>query len=302
MNRKGINRSFILFACGVVMFFSCKSDRTGRSAKEFNDNETGEIVERIEEIKKVYNLCPSPAEMLSIIDVAEMQFKTDLLNQTVNADKYLDTRSLTVNLGIYATDLAYSALFGRHEETINYLEAVQDIADKVRVSGTINEKLVERAKNNINNIDSLSDISNEAFINMIFFCEKNDRPGTVMLISTGAFIESLYLAASMIEVYDTKSYMIQHLADQKYAIDNLMSFAASEAAVPSVNDAIELLKPLVEIFDQIQDASGSTTVKKEESGKLVVGGKSKTNLSESNFIRLKETVSKIRNDITSNRI
>jgi len=302
MNRKGINSTYFLLACGVLMFFSCKSDRTGRSAKEFNDNETGEIVERIEVIKKVFNLCPSPAEMLSIIDVKEMQFKTDLLNQTGNADKYLDTRSLTVNLGIYSTDLAYATLFGRHEETINYLEVVQDIADKIRVTGTINEKLIERAKNNINYIDSLFNISNEAFINMIFFCEKNDRPGSVILITTGAFIESLYIAANMIEVYDAENYMVQHLADQKYAIDNLMAFAENEADVPNVNDAIELLKPLVVIFDQIQDAIGSTTVKKEGSGKLVVRGKSKTNLSESDFIRLKETVSKIRNDIISNNI
>ncbi len=284
------------------MFFSCKSDRTGRTAEKFNDTETGEIVEKITEIKKVYNLCPSPAEMLSIIDVAEMQFKTDLLNQTGNAEKYFDSRTLTVNLGIYATDLAYSALFGRHEETIDYLEVVSDIADKVRVTGTINEGLIERAKNNINYIDSLFNISNEAFINMIFFCEKNDRPGTIIQISTGAFIESLYLAANMIEVYDAKNYMVQHLADQKYAIDNLMTFAASESADPNVKDAIELLKPLVVIFDKIQGASGSTTVKKEAAGKLVVGGKTKTELSESDFNRLRETVSKIRNDIISNNI
>lgn len=300
MNMKRINRSYILLAFGVLMFFSCKSDRTRRIAEKYNDTETGEIVEKIAEIKKVYNLCPSPAEMLSIIDVAEMQFKTDLLNQTGNADDYLDTRSLTVNLGIYSTDLAYAALFDRHEETIDYLEVVQDIADKVRVTGTINEKLIERAKNNINYIDSLFNISNEAFINMIFFCEKNDRPGTIILLSTGAFIESLYLAASMIEVYDAENYMIQHLADQKYAIDNLMAFAESDATIPNVNDAIALLKPLAEIFDQIQDASGSTTLKKEATGKLVVGGNSKTKLSKSDFIRLKDSVSKVRNDIISN--
>ena len=302
LNMKGIYRSVFLLAFGGMLFFSCKSDRTGRLADKYKDTETREIVEKITEIKKVYNLCPSPAEMLSIIDVAEMQFKTDLLNQTGNADKYLDTRSLTVNLGVYATDLAYAALFGRHEETIDYLEVVQDIADKVRVTGTINEKLIERAKNNINYIDSLFNISNEAFINMIFFCEKNERPGTVILISTGAFIESLYLAASMIEVYNVENYMIQHLADQKYAIDNLMAFAESDATIPNVNDAIALLKPLAEIFDQIQDADGSTSVKKEAIGKLVVGGNSKTALSESDFIKLKETVAKVRNDIISNSL
>lgn len=302
MNRKGIYWSYFLIVCGVLIIFSCKSDRKGRSTEVFYDTETDEIVETIEQIKKVYNLCPSPAEMLNLIDVNEMQFKTDLLNQTDNADNYLDTRSLTVNLGIYTTDLAYSSLFGRHEETIDYLEIVQDIADKVRITGTINEKLIERAKNNVNYIDSLFNISNEAFVNMIFFCEKNDRPGTVLLISTGAFIESLYLAANMIESYDATNYMIQHLADQKYALDNLMAFAESDASIPNVNDAIEMLKPLKAVYDQLQNPGGGTTVKKEESGKLVVGAKSKANLSESDYIRLKETVNTIRNAIISNNI
>lgn len=302
MSMKGKFSLYFLFACGLVMLFSCKSDRAGRSHVKFDDTGTDEIVKKIEKIKKVYNLCPSPAEMLGIIDAKEMQFKTDLLNQTANADKYLDTRSLTVNLGIYSTDLAYSALFGRHEETVDYLEIVQDIADKVRVTGTINENLIERAKNNINYIDSLFNISNEAFINMIFFCEKNDRPGTIVLLSTGTFIESLYLAANMVEEYNMDNYMIQHLADQKYAIDNLMTFAESEAAVPNVNDVIELLKPLVLIFDQIGDEGAGTTVKKEGAGKLLIRGKGKTYLSESDFIRLKETVGKIRNDIILNNI
>ena len=302
MNLKRVTKSVFFFVSCVMIVLSCKSDRTRRSAGDFVDEETGEIIEKIEDIKKVYNLCPSPAEMLSIIEVSEMQFKTDLLNPTTNADKYLDMRSLSLNLGIYVTDLAYAAIFGRREETINYLESVQDIAEKIRITGTVNEQLIERAKNNVNYIDSLFNISNEAFINMIFFCEKNERPSTIMLISTGAIIESLYLAANMIEVYDTSDNMIRHLADQGYALDNMITSSQGESADPNVAYALELLKPLMDIYERVEVIGGRMTIKKEGVGKLVIGGKSKNKLSEQDFIKLKETAAMIRNNIISNII
>jgi hypothetical protein len=296
---KQIFKYFILVISCIGVISSCKSDRTSRSQKEFN-NETGEIIEKIESIKKVYNLCPSPAEMLSIIQVENMQFKTDILNPIRNADKYLDMRSLTINLGIYVTDLAYSALFGRREETINYLETVQDIAEKIRITGTVNDKLIERAKNNVNYIDSLFNISNEAFINMIFFCEKNERPSTIMLISAGAFVESLYLSSAMADVYDSSTDVMQHLADQSYILDNLIANSANEASDPNVAFALQLLKPLKDLYEQFGDSGGGTTIKKEATGKLVIGGKSKNILSEQDFNKLKETITSIRTNIISN--
>jgi len=298
MNMKRIINFFIQVVCCLGLIISCKSDRTKSSSTEIG-NETGEIIEKIENIKKVYNLCPSPAEMLSIIEVEKMQFKTDILNSIQNANKYLDMRSLTVNLGVYATDLAYTALFGRREETIDYLEKVQDIAEKIRITGTVNDRLIERAKNNVNYIDSLFNISNEAFINMIFFCEKNDRPSTIMLISTGAFIESLYLSSAMVDAYSARENMMQHLADQGYTLDNLMTTTEDESSDPNVAYALKLLKPLKDLYDQFGESGGTTIIKKESAGKLIIGGKSKKMLSEEDFTKLKDTVTSIRNNIIS---
>ena len=299
MNLKRLIRFLSLSVCVCTTVLSCKSDRARRAGSEFGDDETGEIIEKIEDIKKVYNLCPSPAEMLSIIDVGEMKFKADIVNPISSSDKYLDVRSMTVNLGIYVTDLAYAALFGRREETIDYLETVQEIAEKIRITGTVNEQLIERAKNNVDYIDSLFNISNEAFINMIFFCEKNDRPSTLMLISSGAFLESLYLSANMIEAFDSTDNMIRHVGDQGEALENLIKSSEGDSADPNVSYALGLLRPLMDIYDRIESKGGSTSIKKEGAGKLIIGGKSKNNLSEQDFIKLKETVASIRNNIIS---
>jgi hypothetical protein len=294
-----INLSYllILFLIAVFLVVSCKSDRTGQSAGEISDEESAEIEKKIEQIKKVYNLCPSPAEMLSIIDVGNMQYNGDILHPPADKDNFLDTKSQTLNLGVYITDLAYTSLFGRNEETIDYLETVRYMAGEIRVSGTIDEELINRAKNNVSHLDSLFTISNEAFINMLNFCEKNDRTATMIMISAGAFIESLYLAVHMIEKYDPESYLVQHLAEQKYALDNLMASAENMADDPNVSATIDLLDPLVNIYNHLEITEGKTTVKKDSSDKLIIGGGDKILMSGQDFMKLKETVSTVRNNV-----
>jgi hypothetical protein len=302
-----------LFKCYLLLLIipvslagGCRSEQGKRGPGMLDDSETEAIVNRIETIKQVYHLSPSPAEMLSVIDVAELTFDGSLLNPPGNMDNYLDTKSKTIALGIYITDLAYAALFGRHEETLDYLDVVREMAEQIRVTGAIDDDLIENARNNVEYLDSLFNISNEAFINMLFFCERNDRPNTVVILSAGAFIESLFLAVNLAGDNDQADHILQHLADQKYALDQLMMFAESmKDQDPNVAEVMEEMKPIKEIYDGIEITAGTTTVKTEEATgeqqkKLVIGGGSQPTLSKKAFKELKKTTIELRNKLISN--
>jgi hypothetical protein len=296
------NVKVLLWAVLVLPLFafSCKSDRQGRSTQALIDDEDpSAIISRIETIKNVYHLSPSPAEMLSVIDMEGLTFDGDLLNPPENAGKYLDTKSRTLNLGVYITDMAYAALFGRHEETLDYLEIAGDMAEEIRLTGAIDEGMIENARNNVEYLDSLYNISNEAFVNMLFFCEKNNRPNTIILLSAGAFVESMHLAINLVDDFDRADQIIQHLAEQKYALDNLMLFAESlRDEDANVAALVEEMQPIKSIYDQIEIEAGSTTVQKDESNRLVIGGGSKPSLSREEFEALKEATSGLRSQIT----
>lgn len=303
MKRNFVNLIVLFFALALISLSACKSDKSGSAAhQEIDDQEASEITDRIDQIKKVFHLCPSPAEMLSVINLSEMEYNGALLNPAENVEKYFDSRSQTLNLGIYITDLAYTALFGRHEETIDYLEIVQQVSEQVRVTGAINEDLINRAKGNVEFLDSLFSISNEAFINMLFYCEKNNRPNTIVLLSAGAFIESLYLAVNMVDSYEATDHLVNHLADQKYALDNLMAFAVTLSDDPNVASIIEDMQPIISLYEKIGSSTGSTTVKKEGENKLVIGGGSKVKLSEADFNQLKKITLEIRGKVVSNNV
>jgi hypothetical protein len=275
-----------------------------REPRKIGNTRTRDLVQRIEAMKQVYHLSPSPAEMLSVIDVEGLSYDPQLLNPVSNSEQYLGSRSTTLALGIYATDLAYCALFGRHEETLDYLEAVQNLAGEVRLTGAVDDDLIQEARDNVDVMDSLVNISNRAFINMLFFCERNEMPGTVAMLTAGSFIESLYLAVNLAGSYGQAGYLLQDLSDQKYALQNLMEYAKSlEGEDENVSAVMEELAPIVKIYENIKTGGGSlkVTTQSEAAGdqpkKLVIGGSGDLNppLTESEFEELKQETNRIRN-------
>ena len=116
---------------------------------------------------------------MSIIDLTEMVYDEALLNPADQADRYLDTKSKSYILGVYRTDLAYAALFGRHEATLDYLEVVRLLSEEIQIDKAVDDAMIEKAQNNVEFLDSLYNISNEAFMNILAFCEQNERSNTV---------------------------------------------------------------------------------------------------------------------------
>ena len=274
-------------------------------------DESGSM-EGVSTLSQVYHLYPSPAEMLSIIDMTEASFEGSLLNPVERADKYLDSKSKSTNLGVYMADLAYAALFGRHEEALDLLETVKSLSEEININEAVDESMIDKARENVDFLDSLYNISNDAFINILAYCEKNERSNTVVMISAGAFIESLFFAVNMIDDYGTAHLLLQHLADQKFTIDNFMMFAKSvESDDPVVKSTINDLEEIKSIYDGIQSGTGGVTVKpasdaeSKERKKLVIGGadeNSQPSISEDEFTALKAAVIELRNKIVSGNL
>lgn len=305
MKRQYLYLNILLLPLLILAVMSCRSG-SKQAPGSIDQDAAGEIIDQIEAVKQVYHLCPSPGEMLGVIDMEDLHFKGDLLNPPGNADKYLDTRARTIALGIYITDLAYAALFGRHEETLDYLEVVKKVAEQIRLTGAVNEELIQNARDNVESLDSLFDISNQAFINMLTFCERDGYQDYIMLLSAGAFVESLFLTINLVDDYDDAGYLITHIAEQKFAIENLQKAAESMAgADENVAAILEEMRPVIEIYGAFASGAGGMSIKTEpESGegqpkKLVIGGgeSAQPTLNREQFEMLKSETIKLRSEL-----
>ncbi len=168
------------------------------------------------------------------------------------------------------------------------------------------EYIHKKARENVEYLDSLYVISNDAFMNILSFCEINERSNTVVMLSAGAFTESLYLAVNMIDDYGTAGQLLQHLAEQKYTIDNFMMFARSvESDDPGVKSTINDLEKIHAIYEGIEPGTGEISISSSEGSenqpkKLVIGGSpnsSQPSLSEEDFDSLKVAVIELRTRI-----
>ena len=104
----------------------------------------------------------------------------------------------------------------------------------------------------------------------------------------------------MAGAYNPDDYLVQHLADQKFVIDNLMAHAGSYSEDPSVAWTIKILKPVKDIYDRLEGSVSKTTVLKDKKDHLLITGGGKMKLSEELYNKLLSYTIEIRNKITLN--
>ncbi len=305
MKHPGKNCIPLVLIIILMITGACQSGKKGSPVLVQDLEEMGSTG-GLESFNQIYHLYPSPAEMLSVIDMTDIKFNESLLNPVERADQYLGSKSKSYVLGIYMADLAYAALFDRHEETLDYLETVKVLSEEININEAVDEAMIKKARENVEYLDSLYVISNDAFMNILSFCEINERSNTVVMLSAGAFTESLYLAVNMIDDYGTAGQLLQHLAEQKYTIDNFMMFARSvESDDPGVKSTVNDLEKIHAIYDGIEPGTGEISVSSSEGSenqpkKLVIGGSpnsSQPSLSEEDFNSLKVAVIELRTRI-----
>jgi len=296
----------LLLILAMALLTACQAGRKNEP-KLLNDLDSAIGTEGLHSLDQIYHLYPSPAEMLSIIDITNTSYDESILNPTTAVDQYMDSRTRSYNLGIYMTDLAYTALFGRHEATLDYLEVVRALAEEIRIEEAVNDVLIDKARSNVEDLDSLYQVTNDAFMNILEYCDRTERSNTVVMLSAGAFSESLFLAVSQIDDYQTADDMLQHLADQKYTINNFMRFAESvKGNDPNVTSTIADLQNIKRIYDGISPGTGQVKIKtnEDETGdqpkKLVIGSggeDTQPSMNEEEFLELKSAIIELRTKI-----
>jgi hypothetical protein len=277
---------------------SCTNVQTKNNDKQDGtDSDTSDAT--IKYYASVVFLLPSPGDILERFYGASIKYNPAILNSPDNKDKYIGSKAQSLNLGVYITDMAYSALFERSAETIIYLEVIQSLSTESGISSNIFESLLTRSKANAGKIDSLISISDEAFSNMLEFLESGGKENTIALISAGSYIESLNIALQSIPKYSKDDEMLKLLADMKYPMDNLLEKAKSAKLSETDNSIINYLNQISIIFNELETRSSKTVVSEKKAGEISISGGEQVIMNEAEFNTLKSRVSEIRKNIVS---
>lgn len=248
--------------------------------------------------KSIINLFPAPGEILTRFYNADLEYKEELLHDPGKANEYITSRAKGLNLGIYISDLAYSALFSRNSNATGYMEVVRKLSNDLDISNAEFQSLTERLGDNIGNADSLIVIGNDAFYNVLEFLETSGRNNTIALISSGAYVESIYLALHSTEKYSENDPILQQISELKYPLENLLNQAESASDDPAVQSILEYIRELDGIFSELESEGVVASV--EEPGVITLSGGSLPEITAENFTAIKNSVTNIRAFIVGN--
>ncbi len=277
----------------IMLMNSCKN-------RELNSNLTVASDSTSLEIKtdtSYFQL--SPDEIINELLSENKELNPKFVNPISNAKNYIDTKYQALNLGVFIIDFVYLNICNDNQNALKYLKEMQSLAQMLNIYDCFNESLFTRIKNNILNHDTLSQITNEVYFKMFDILENTNRQNIFALLSTGAFIEAIYLSSMNISDDIRYKSSIQKILEQKYVFTNLTKDILKNSDDPVVKSVVISLDSLGILFAGTSNTE--VRVKHDKPNHIIINGGEIIVTHENFFLRFKRTIIKSRMDIISGK-
>ncbi len=276
-----------------LLIVSCNTNSNSTNENESDTTEVDTVSTQDLMADVVYQI-PSPDELFGLIKNSGCKFRDDVLSP--EKTNYESKASQELNLGIYAADLAYLAAFEKFQQSLKYFSKVKTMSDQIGLSTAIGSEMYNRLEQNMSNTDSLLDITNNSYYNVIQKLEETGNGKTLALIMAGGWVESMYIAVNIVGKYSETDANIQRIASQKLTFNNLLLNLDKYKDQPDVNEQITELNKVKSIYEQIKKETVQEN-NKVDTSKVVIGQKSKYIFTKDLFESFAKQVTDHRNKI-----
>lgn len=270
-----MKNTFITIIYIIVLFISCNQKN---NCNDLNVNNKDTIVKD----NFVYNqyLIPLPIDLFKFIENKE-NFNPILLNLTNNTEKYFSEKQKSFNLGVYTADLAYSLILSNAQSVINCSNSASYLSNQLNIEDTYGKPYIIRLEKNIDNTDSLKFITNEAYKKTCIYLDQKGKKNILPFVIYGGWIESLYLIVNISTDKISEQELYIQILKNKSGINNIIDYLydvqVETSAYYYYNDFKEIITELTNLSKLF------STLEKEQT--------------KSNFVELKKSVDKLRNNI-----
>ena len=232
----------------VSLLISCNNPKNNENAGTKDTTSAPE--KKPSGITTFYKL-PSPVELYTFLLDAKIKYKEPILNPTDNVKKYISNNSKAINLGVYTSDVIYSTVFGKNQQTLKYFSVSKKLAEELNLMEGFNETTIKSIDKNINNKDSLFKIINNSFNEITNLFQDKTKSRLLPLIVTGSWVESVYIAINSVEKYSADNKMVIRIAEQQLLLENLIDYFKSLKPEDLNKDLFAQLQDLKISFDKI---------------------------------------------------
>ena len=218
---------FILLAV-TLLFSACDTSNTTSddldiSTFEVPDSLFNEVIieEDQEAIAEIISNISSPVEMSALLKDEGIEFNYKFLAPTDDVDEFNTSFKQALNLGVLGADMGYLNMYNKTGAVINYITAIKELSDELKVGQFFNFETLKRLATNSENIDSLMYMSISAFDKMDAYLVENNRGSLSSLLVTGVWIEGIYLATQVVKENDNPTIR-ERVAEQSIVLEQLL--------------------------------------------------------------------------------
>lgn len=283
-----------LFIAAFALVMACTS--ANKKANHENDLDVKVEEQTVNKFESVFS-APSPEEMLMLFEGSDLVFNSAVLHDAEKVTEYISSKDLTVNLGVYVTDVAYLNMFKQYSGMTNYLESVFKVIDKLDMGGVYREFDFKKVFREMDKPDSLIVLSEGVYHAVINYLTENNKEHQLCLISYGSIIELLYLTLESIPEFKADDPILQSIFDQHMQLANLTEFASQYSGLAEIDEMIKRLSNIERILAEVAHADSETVVKETEDGVLHIGGGKKHGFSKEQYEKFKLEVTETRHYI-----
>jgi hypothetical protein len=238
-----------LFFIGLLLY-SCGGEENSSEQQKVDK----EIIDPNQSLNtnfdgKIFSI-PSPVQTALLIRQINLPFDQTLLNPTENAKKYSTEQKQALNLGIYGTDLGYSALYKQKSVSLKYLSVVEKLTSNLGLEGAFDKTFISKFEKYIDDQDSMMVIVSDAFKKADNFLKSSNRKATSALILVGGWIESLHFACAL-NNQKPNAKITERIGEQQQTLNTIIEILEEYNKDNTNNELIKDLKDLKTQFDKV---------------------------------------------------
>jgi hypothetical protein len=270
------------------------------SPKDGGNAENKALNDSLLNVQDIEYLIPSPSEVISVIRDQGLVYNSKIVSPIQPAKEYTLYRSQALNFGVYLSDLSYFMIFEDQSNAIRYLYHIQELSVILNIEEYFSDEFFNKLLSNLSNPDTLKAISLEQ--SSLFFSKMQSmgNKDLVLLITTGAMVETLYLSLNVMENKSIDDRITESVISLAMVYDNFYSYMSTSPFQDSnLNKLFTDLQEVRDIFTSMYIKQVSTSIRKENDVVLT----SEVNHQINDFLveKLKISVNRIRENIINQR-
>ena len=241
-----LKQRFFLFAIPFLLL-SCEETNTTTFSKlpSFNLNQDSSTIQQESHVEKIYFNVPSTMKTAYILKKAGASYDASFPLNPNKANDDFTTEQQALLLGIYGSDLNYTIVSNKNQESIYYLNSINSLGEKLGLGNILNQEMKNRIEKNVNSKDSMQVIITDLFWKIEQSLNEDGRSRIGALIVTGGWIEGLYVATQIAIKMPENIKIKSIICQQKFSSKDVLELVKNSCSSEYISDVV--LRPLKQI-------------------------------------------------------